>query len=119
MLKAREGRIELEQKLQTQLPEQAMNAIASRFPIAEFCQRWQIKEFYLFGSVLREDFRSDSDIDIMVSFEVDAPWGLLEFVRMKRDRTYAIAPLAPQIWGELDLLPPRLGGRGGKTMVFA
>jgi len=34
-------------------------------------------------------------------------------------RTYAIAPLAPQIWGELDLLPPRLGGRGGKTMVFA
>ena len=33
--------------------------------------------------------------------------------------TYAIAPLAPQIWGELDLLPPRLGGRGGKTMVFA
>jgi predicted nucleotidyltransferase len=66
----------LEQKLQTQLPEQA---------IAEFCQRWQIKEFYVFGSVLREDFRPNSDIDVMVSFEADAPWGLLEFVRMKRE----------------------------------
>ena len=61
-----------------------MDAIASRFAIAEFCQRWQINELYVFGSVLREDFRPDSDIDIMVSFEADAPWGLLEIVRMKR-----------------------------------
>ncbi len=68
-----------------QLPQQVRDAITSRFAIAEFCQRWQIKEFYLFGSVLREDFRRDSDIDIMVSFEADAPWGLLEFVRIKRE----------------------------------
>jgi len=53
--------------------------------IAEFCQRWRIKEFYLFGSVLRNDFRPDSDIDVMVQFAVDAPWGLLELVRMKRE----------------------------------
>ncbi len=32
-----------------------------------------------------------------------------------RYRTYAFAPLAPQIWGELDLLPPRLGGWGGQN----
>ncbi len=38
-----------------------------------------------FGSVLREDFRSDSDIDIIVSFEDDAIWGILELVRMKRE----------------------------------
>ena len=75
----------MQQKLQLQLPQQAMDAVASRFDIAEFCQRWQIKEFYLFGSVLREDFRPDSDIDIIVSFEADSPWGLLEFVRMKRE----------------------------------
>lgn len=50
-----------------------------------FCQKWKIAELYLFGSVLREDFRSDSDIDVMVSFEENAPWGLLEFVRMKRE----------------------------------
>lgn len=40
--------------------------------IAEFCQRWQVIEFALFGSVLRDDFRPDSDIDIMVQFHPDA-----------------------------------------------
>jgi len=39
--------------------------------IEDFCRRWKIKEFALFGSVLREDFRSDSDIDALVSFEPD------------------------------------------------
>lgn len=34
--------------------------------IVEFCDRWQVVEFVLFSSVLREDFRSDSDIDVMV-----------------------------------------------------
>lgn len=37
--------------------------------IAEFCRRWKVKEFALFGSVLRDDFRPDSDIDTLVSFE--------------------------------------------------
>lgn len=36
--------------------------------IKDFCERWQVTEFALFGSILREDFRSDSDIDIMVKF---------------------------------------------------
>lgn len=36
--------------------------------IAEFCQKWKIREFALFGSVLREDFRPDSDIDAVVTF---------------------------------------------------
>ena len=36
--------------------------------IANFCQRWQVTELALFGSVLRDDFRPDSDIDIMVQF---------------------------------------------------
>lgn len=75
----------MEQQLQLKLARQAIDASTSRFAIAEFCQRWQIKEFYLFGSVLREEFRPDSNIDIMVSFEADVPWGLLEFVRMKRE----------------------------------
>jgi predicted nucleotidyltransferase len=37
--------------------------------IAEFCQKWQVTECALFGSVLRDDFRPDSDIDIMVEFD--------------------------------------------------
>jgi len=36
--------------------------------IADFCKRWKIAELSLFGSVLREDFRPDSDVDILVSF---------------------------------------------------
>jgi predicted nucleotidyltransferase len=37
--------------------------------VEDFCRRWKIKEFALFGSVLREDFHPDSDIDVLVSFE--------------------------------------------------
>ena len=51
--------------------------------IAEFCQRWQIAEFSLFGSVLREDFRPDSDIDILVTFAPDAKRGLTETLQMQ------------------------------------
>jgi predicted nucleotidyltransferase len=43
--------------------------------ITDFCQKWQIRELSLFGSVLREDFRSDSDIDVLVSFAPGAMWG--------------------------------------------
>ena len=50
-----------------------------------------------FGSVLREDFRPDSDIDVLVSFEEDAEWGLLEFVRMQRE-------LKALLGREVDLL---------------
>jgi predicted nucleotidyltransferase len=39
--------------------------------IEGFCRRWKIKEFALFGSVLREDFRPDSDVDVLVAFEPD------------------------------------------------
>ena len=40
--------------------------------IVEFCARWKVTEFAFFGSVLRDDFRPDSDIDIMVCFHPDA-----------------------------------------------
>lgn len=43
-----------------------------REKIAEFCQRHHITEFALFGSVLREDFRPDSDVDVLVRFAPDA-----------------------------------------------
>ncbi len=40
--------------------------------IEAFCRRWKIKELALFGSVLREDFRPDSDVDVLVAFEPGA-----------------------------------------------
>jgi len=51
--------------------------------IAEFCQRWKITEFALFGSVLREDFRAESDVDVLVDFAADADWSLFDHVEME------------------------------------
>ncbi len=51
--------------------------------IAGFCQRWKITEFALFGSVLREDFSPESDIDVLVTFSSDARWTLLDHVEMQ------------------------------------
>ena len=51
--------------------------------IADFCRRWKIVEFALFGSALREDFRTDSDIDVLVTFSDDAQWTLLDYVDMQ------------------------------------
>ena len=50
--------------------------------IAEFCRKWRITEFALFGSVLRDDFGPDSDVDVLVTFAADAPWSLLDVVSM-------------------------------------
>jgi len=52
--------------------------------IADFCRQWKIREFSLFGSVLREDFRPDSDIDVLVSFQPGAPWSLWDLVEMQQ-----------------------------------
>jgi uncharacterized protein len=57
--------------------------------ITEFCDRWQITEFALFGSVLRDDFRDDSDIDVLVTFAPTAKRGLTETLQM-RDELQAI-----------------------------
>nr|WP_297086355.1 nucleotidyltransferase family protein [Thermoleptolyngbya sp. C42_A2020_037] len=51
--------------------------------IQQFCDRWQIVEFALFGSVLRDDFRPDSDIDVLVTFAPEAKRGLSETLQMK------------------------------------
>ena len=51
--------------------------------IEDFCRRWKIVEFALFGSVLRDDFRPDSDIDVLVTFEPDARWTLFDIVTMQ------------------------------------
>jgi predicted nucleotidyltransferase len=51
--------------------------------LTEFCQRRQINELALFGSVLRDDFHSDSDIDILVTFQPDTRISLLDLVDMQ------------------------------------
>ena len=51
--------------------------------IQAFCEKWQIQTLYLFGSVLREDFGPESDVDVCVNFDQDAPWDLFDLVAMK------------------------------------
>jgi predicted nucleotidyltransferase len=50
--------------------------------VVEFCRKWKITEFSLFGSVLRDDFRPDSDVDVLVEFEPGAPWSLWDWIDM-------------------------------------
>jgi predicted nucleotidyltransferase len=51
--------------------------------ISAFSEKWKITEFSLFGSVLTDDFRSDSDVDVLVTFSDDADWSLFELVDME------------------------------------
>lgn len=53
------------------------NIEVPREEIAAFCRRNRIRRLALFGSVLRDDFRPDSDVDILVEFEPDARIGLI------------------------------------------
>lgn len=53
--------------------------------IAEFCRRWKMTEFSLFGSVLRDDFGPDSDVDVLVAFRPDARWTLPDLAQMQED----------------------------------
>jgi hypothetical protein len=59
--------------------------VADRFNIhpdalAAFCRKWKITELALFGSVLREDFSPDSDVDVLVVFSPDSSWTLLDVI---------------------------------------
>ena len=55
--------------------------------ITDFCRRNQVKSLALFGSVLRADFRSDSDVDILVEFQPEARIGFMAMSRMQRELT--------------------------------
>ena len=51
--------------------------------LSEFCHRWNVAELSLFGSSVRADFGPDSDVDVLVTFNPDAKWSLLDLVAMK------------------------------------
>lgn len=68
--------------------------------IGEFCQRWDIRELALFGSVLREDFGSSSDVDILVTFGRNSDWGLLDHIKIEHE-------LAQLLGRKVDLISKR------------
>ena len=63
------------------IPDQVQIALPME-EIRAFCQKWQITEFALFGSVLRDDFRPDSDIDVLVTFAPNSQRSLFQLVTM-------------------------------------
>jgi uncharacterized protein len=68
--------------------------------IADFCKKNHIKKFAFFGSVLRDDFRPDSDIDILVDLEPGAPIGLFEMADMELQ-------LSDMVGRKVDLRTPQ------------
>lgn len=71
-----------------------------RKELETFCKKWKVKEFSLFGSVLREDFRPDSDVDVLVTFSSDAHWSLFDMAAMKKN-------LEALVGREVDLVSRR------------
>ncbi len=59
----------------------------SKERIAEFCRRHRIRKLSLFGSVLRDDFRSNSDVDVLVEFEPGASAGFFRLAAMELELT--------------------------------
>ncbi len=74
--------------------------------VEAFCRKWQIEELSLFGSVLREDFSKNSDVDVLVAFKPEARWSLFDFVEMKDE-------LSEILHREVDLV-----SRGGLRNPF-
>ncbi|MDQ3281171.1 MAG: nucleotidyltransferase domain-containing protein [Acidobacteriota bacterium] len=60
--------------------------------LRDFCRRWKITEFALFGSVTRpEEFHDDSDVDVLARFTKDAPWTLFDWPAMERELAHVFS----------------------------
>jgi uncharacterized protein len=75
-----------------------IHVAADKFEIATFCRRHHIRRLAVFGSALREDFRSDSDVDVLVQFEPQARVGFLAMARAARE-------LSTLLGRRVDLVP--------------
>ncbi len=69
-----------------------------REQLADFCRRHHVRRLALFGSVLRQDFRPDSDVDVLVAFEPEAQVGFMALGRMK-------SKLSALLQRPVDLVP--------------
>jgi len=67
--------------------------------VADFCRRHHIRRLSLFGSILRDDFTEDSDVDVLVEFETGCVPGLIRMAGMQNE-------LAALIGRKVDLRTP-------------
>ena len=62
-----------------------------------FCELWQLQELAVFGSILRDDFSDDSDIDLLVTFEGEPHFTFRDWLQMERELA--------ALWGrDVDLI---------------
>ncbi len=59
--------------------------------ITEFCERWNVQELALFGSVLRDDFGPDSDVDLLIRFGTENSSEALGVIEMERELNAMLA----------------------------
>jgi uncharacterized protein len=73
--------------------------------IADFCRRHHIRKLSFFGSVLRDDFRPDSDVDVLVEFEAGHVPGLFRLAGMERELSSLLGGRKVDLRTPQDLSP--------------
>ncbi len=66
-------------------PHSTLRIQVDRTRVEEFCKKWKIVELSFFGSVLRDDFRDDSDVDVLVRFAKDSRWSLFDIIHAENE----------------------------------
>ena len=83
----------------------SMQTLAIELPVRaleDFCRRWKIRELAVFGSAVRDDFRPDSDVDFLVTFDEASQWSLWDVIAAEQE-------LSDIIGRPVDLVGRRLG----------
>jgi len=53
--------------------------------IKDFCKKWGISEFSIFGSYIRNELREDSDVDVLISFKDNVKYTLFDMVHIQKE----------------------------------
>jgi len=53
--------------------------------LADFCQRWKVAEVAVFGAALRDDFRPDSGVELLVTFAPEGRWSHFDLINMQNE----------------------------------
>jgi len=77
------------------------NIDISKETITHFCQQWHITKLSVFGSVLRDDFRPDSDVDVLVEFQPEHIPGFLKLHRIQEELSNLLGNR------QIDLVTPK------------
>ncbi len=79
--------LEIEVKPAAEKGEKTTVLALEKIDITNFCRKWKISQLSVFGSILRDDFSADSDIDVLVSFAPGEEWSLTDLAIMQEELT--------------------------------